>query len=142
MKPSRLVTSGGVRRHTVRGMRKITKAALVGGAAAAAIAATVGMAAPANAYGYTAYNVVEWGGASCITIVQPNIYGGLSSDVVCGGRVTWDQATVSGGRLGSDPVIGNASWVSCAVYVNGSLHDSDFVTNGDGRDANCLRVTW
>jgi len=50
MKPSRLVTSGGgVRRHTVRGMRKITKAALVGGAAAAAIAATEGVAAPANA---------------------------------------------------------------------------------------------
>jgi hypothetical protein len=49
MKPSRLVTCGGVRRHTVRGMRKITKAALVGGAAAAAIAATVGVAAPANA---------------------------------------------------------------------------------------------
>ena len=43
MKPSPLVTSGGVRRHTVRGMRKITKAALVGGAAAAAIAATVGV---------------------------------------------------------------------------------------------------
>jgi hypothetical protein len=49
MNPSRLVTSGGVRRHTVRGMRKITKAALVGGAAAAAIAATVGLASPANA---------------------------------------------------------------------------------------------
>ena len=48
MKPSRLVTSGGVRRHTVRGMRKITKAALVGGAAAAAIAATVGVASPAR----------------------------------------------------------------------------------------------
>ena len=49
MKPSRLVTSGGVRRHTARGMKKITKAALVGGAAAAAIAATVGVAAPAKA---------------------------------------------------------------------------------------------
>ena len=49
MKPSRLVTSGGVRRHTGRGMSKISKAALVGGAAAAAIAATVGVAAPANA---------------------------------------------------------------------------------------------
>ena len=142
MKPSRLVTSGGVRRHTARGMKKITKAALVGGAAAAAIAATVGVAAPANAYGYTAYNVVEWGGAPCITIVQPNIYGTLSSDVVCGGSVGWDQATVSGGRLGSDPIIGNASWVSCEVWVDGRLADSDFVTNGDGRDANCLRVTF
>ena len=36
MTPSRLVTSDGVRRHTVRGMRKITKAALAGGAAALA----------------------------------------------------------------------------------------------------------
>jgi hypothetical protein len=43
MKPSRLVTSGGVRRPTVRGMRKITKAALLGGVAAAAIAATAGI---------------------------------------------------------------------------------------------------
>ena len=49
MKPSPLLTSGGVRRHTARGMKKITKAALVGGAAAAAIAATMGVAAPANA---------------------------------------------------------------------------------------------
>ena len=50
MKPSRLVTSGGVRRPTGRGMKKITKAALMGGAAAAAIAATIGIAAPAQAY--------------------------------------------------------------------------------------------
>ena len=50
MKPSRLVSSGGVRRHTVRGMRKITKAALLVGAVAAAIAATVGVAAPAQAF--------------------------------------------------------------------------------------------
>ena len=50
MKPSRLVTSGGVRRPTARGMKKITKAALLGGAAAAAIATTVGMASPAQAF--------------------------------------------------------------------------------------------
>ena len=53
MKPSRLVTSGGVRHHTGRGMKKITKAALVGGAAAAAIAATVGLASPAQADSYS-----------------------------------------------------------------------------------------
>ncbi len=46
MKPSRLVTSGGVRRHTARGMKKITKAALVG---AAAVAAAVGLAPTASA---------------------------------------------------------------------------------------------
>jgi hypothetical protein len=40
MTPSSLVTSGGVRRHTARGMKKITKAALAGGAAAVALATT------------------------------------------------------------------------------------------------------
>jgi Protein of unknown function (DUF732) len=55
MKPSRLVTSGGARRHTARGRKKITKAALVGGAAAAAIAATVGLASPASAYSDETY---------------------------------------------------------------------------------------
>ena len=49
MKPSRLATSGGARRHTARGMKKITKAAVMGGAAAAAIAATVGIAPAASA---------------------------------------------------------------------------------------------
>ena len=75
MKPSRLVTSGGVRRHTARGMTKITKAALAGGAAAAAIAATMGVAAPANAYGaaqITTY--VSWrsvAGAACWPSTTP-----------------------------------------------------------------------
>ena len=48
MKPSRLVTSGGVRRNTVRGMRKITKAALAGGVASAAIAASLAGCAAAH----------------------------------------------------------------------------------------------
>ncbi len=49
-----------------RVMKKISKAALVGGVAAAAIAATVGVASPAQAhsgYGYAyAHTVVTWGG--------------------------------------------------------------------------------
>ena len=49
MKPSRLVTSAGLRRHAAGGMKKFTKAALLSGAAAAAIAGTLGMASPANA---------------------------------------------------------------------------------------------
>ena len=66
MKPSRLVTSGGVRRPTVRGMRKITKATLAGGAAAV-IAATVGVASPAQAHsGHLVEVDVSWSGTSCI----------------------------------------------------------------------------
>ena len=57
-------------------MRKITKAALVSGAAAAAIAATVGVAAPAQAH-YGAYphritTVVTWvGGDSSLAVDYP-----------------------------------------------------------------------
>ena len=39
-----------MRRHTVRGVTKSTKTALLGGLATAAIAATVGMASPAQAF--------------------------------------------------------------------------------------------
>jgi hypothetical protein len=57
-------------------MRKITKAALVGGAAAAAIAAIVGMASPANAYSY-AHSItteIEWGGSYCIPTWSAGLY--------------------------------------------------------------------
>ncbi|WP_157108615.1 hypothetical protein [Aldersonia kunmingensis] len=49
----------------------------------------------------------------------------------------WDYYT-SGGTIGIDPYIGNATWVSCSLYVDGVLWDSDYVTNGDGYDADCL----
>ena len=69
MKPSRLVTSGGVRHHTGRGMKKITKAALLGGAAAAAIAATVGVAAPAQAYVDESFLICPSGSSGVATSV-------------------------------------------------------------------------
>ena len=147
MKPSRLVTSGGVRRDTARGMRKSTKAALVSGAAAAAIAATVGVAAPANAYpAYGAPNAVTfytyWGGTDCISIEGAQLYNqrATSFHTGCGGGWTWNEVAGPGEIFGGDPIMGSASWASCKVYVNGDLVYSDYATAGDGTDVNCLRT--
>ena len=62
-------------------MKEISKAALVGGAAAAVIAATVGMASPAQAYGSAHIRaIVTWTGGDSILVVD---YPGEGSD---GGR--------------------------------------------------------
>jgi hypothetical protein len=144
MKPSRLVTSGGVRRHTVRGMRKITKAALVGGAAAAAIAATVGMASPANAYSY-AHSVtteITWGGSYCIPTWSAGLYNRYTTgfDTLCGGSRTFTEIARPGEWYGADPDMGNASWVACTTWVDGHLDMSDYASAGNGHEASCLDV--
>ena len=108
MKPSRLVTSGGVRHHTGRGMKTITKAALMGGAAAAAIAATVGVAAPANAYSDETYFLdlqvshgwVIWDPAGhvakarnvCYQLNYANGYQVTSNVYYANGPWSWDTA--------------------------------------------------
>ena len=144
MKPSRLVTFGGVRPHTVRGMRKITKAALVGGAAAAAIAATVGVAAPANAAHYhNVTSVVSWSGVDCIAIEGPSIASNgyrLESGSLCGGTSRANYNIPNGGYAGANPIMGRASWISCATYIDGVLRETDYAAAGDGHDANCLWV--
>ena len=146
MKPSRLVTSGGVRRHTVRGMSKITKAALVGGAAAAAIAATVGVASPAQAYsGYAyAHTVVTWGGTNCIehsgaSNGNPYVLG-YGHTCMYSHAAAWDEARSSGQLIGVDPIMGNADWISCTITVDGRFSYSDYASRGDGTDVNCLRT--
>ena len=141
MKPSRLVTSGGVRRHTGRGMRKISKAALVGGAAAAAIAATVGVAAPANAHYHNVTSIVTWRGADCIAIEGPSISSngyGLGTASFCGGSSSASYNIPVGGLAGANPIMGHASWITCATYIDGVLKETDYAYAGDGHDANCL----
>ena len=97
MKPSRLVTSGGVRHHTGRGMKKITKAALVRTAAAlavagAALAATTGIAHADS--GAPSVTYVHWVGADCIAVAtaasDPTL---ATTRSVCGGMWRWSRAT-------------------------------------------------
>jgi len=124
-------------------MKKLSKAVLVGGVAAAALAATVGVAAPANArsWHYTK-TMVQWGGSSCINVQEANVYG---YSTYCGFGNAWElnETPYVGQNLGLDPIMGNASWISCQVYVDGRLDYSDFASAGDGTDVNCTRsMLW
>ena len=110
MKPSRPVTFGGVRRRTFRGMRKITKAALLGGAAAAAIAATVGMASPASASEASFENAVYY----------ETGYSG--SDIVDLGYVTCDAIT--GARNANMPPAGTMGAL-VGIYLDSGFSSSD-----------------
>ena len=138
MKPSRLVTSGGVRRHTVRGRKKITKAALATGAAAAVIAASVGVAAPADARAANIMTVVTWvGGDSWLEVDYPGEGVVLEGSPAKVARDHW--TAYSGARIGADPIMGDADYISCTLYVNGYPEVFDSAYAGDGHDANCVR---
>jgi hypothetical protein len=139
MKPSRLVTSGGARRHTARGRKKITKAALVGGAAAAAIAATVGVAAPANARTAEITTVVSWvGGDSVLAVDYPGE--GVVLERSYSKTATDHWYAYSGAQIGADPIMRDANFISCQLYVNGRLDYSDYGYAGDGHDVTCVRT--
>ena len=105
-------------------MKKISKAALVGGVAAAAIAATVGVAAPANARVATITTVVTWvGGDSWLAVDYPGegvVMEGSSTKVV-----TDHWTAYSGDRIGADPIMGDADYIACSLYVNGEPEYSD-----------------
>lgn len=45
-----------------------------------------------------------------------------------------------GNLAGVDPVMGNAAWVSCEMFLNGSSYMGDAALSGDGSDASCLSV--
>jgi hypothetical protein len=45
-----------------------------------------------------------------------------------------------GELYGADPIIGQNSYVSCTVWVDGVQVLSDQATAGDGHDCSCLRV--
>ena len=45
----------------------------------------------------------------------------------------------SGQRIGADPIIGDADYIYCEVYINGRFAYSDSAYAGDGTDANCVR---
>ena len=123
-------------------MRKITKAALVSGAAAAAIAATVGVAAPAQAH-YGAYphritTVVTWvGGDSWLSVDYPGEGIVLERSPAKSAIDHW--IAYPGDRIGADPIMGDADFISCTLYVDGQYAYSDSAAAGDNTDANCVR---
>ena len=113
------------------------KKAIAGALGAAAVAAAVSLAPSANAYGYYVYHTstrVQWSGAECIdmTSVYTTGYG-------CGGSWVLDESVPTGADFGVDPIMGNASWISCQVIVDGVVAYTDYASAGDGTDVNCLR---
>src|SRR4029077_341768 len=98
--------------------------------AAAGIATAVGMASPAQASGwhYTK-TMVQWGGSSCINVQEANAYG---YSTYCGYGNAWElnERPYSGQSLGLDPIMGNASWIACQVYVDGRLDYADYASAG------------
>ena len=122
-------------------MKKITKAALVGGAAAVALAATVGVAAPANAYSSEVQitTVVRWvGGNSWLSVDYPGEGIVLEGSPTKVATDVW--YAISGARIGADPIMGDADWIGCELYINGRLAYSDSAFAGDNTDANCVRI--
>ena len=136
MKPSRLVTPAACDVTPFVASKKITKAALAGGAAALAVAGAVGVAAPAQAGTAHITTVVTWTGPdNWLEITYPNgnwiQYGHFAA--------TQDYAS-SGQLVGVDPIMGNADRITCSLFVNNQLVVSDSANAGDGTDANCLRT--
>ena len=126
-------------------MKKISKAALVGGVAAAAIAATVGVASPAQAaaHRHNVTSIVNWGGVDCIAVEGPSIASNghtLGTASICGGSSSANYNIPAGGFAGANPIMGHAYWISCAIYIDGVLKETDYASAGDGHDANCLWV--
>ncbi|MFV8245496.1 excalibur calcium-binding domain-containing protein [Mycolicibacterium peregrinum] len=84
--------------------------------------------------GYT--TVVTWTGANCIDITAPSgAAGTLQTASHCGGRAQLVSSGVGDQMVGADPVIGDASSLTCEI-LDGRLMDSG--TSGDGHDVNCL----
>lgn len=120
-------------------MRKSIKATIAGTIAATAIVGTIAAASPAEAsYWRYATTTVQWGGSSCINVQAANEYG---LRTLCGYGNSWDldERPYVGQGFGMDPIMGNASWVACYVYLDGQLVYSDSAYAGDGHDANCNR---
>lgn len=89
--------------------------------------------------GITVMTTVTWSGTDCIPIRTVNgqsdlcdIYQRPASEAVV------EHGKAIGDLVGVDPIMGHADWVSCDVYLNGSLYFRDYARAGDGSDVNCL----
>lgn len=86
--------------------------------------------------------VIFWTGAPCIDVEGPQIANKyqLTTNTICwptheGGYIAY-QAEHE--YIGANPIMGNATSISCQVYVDDMLVKSSIATKGDGTDVNCL----
>lgn len=110
-------------------------------ASSVAVSAQTAEAQPTIIPGITVMTIVKWSGTDCImartasgqrdlcnTVAQPR-----SEAVV-------EHGMAVGDLIGVDPAMGRAAWVSCEVYLNGSLYINDVALAGDGSGVTCITV--
>jgi hypothetical protein len=109
----------------------------------AAALASVIVAFPARAvvrYSTWSYSV-DWYGWPTLLVTEfagPYSYLTLARD----GAVTGSGRAPSGVALGVDPHVqeSDAAWVSCKLFINDVLVDSDYAAYGDGTEVICMGV--
>lgn len=92
----------------------------------------------------TATTRLQWSGSPCINILSARRDDRTQTgeDRICSDDGTWrytEQAR-SGQLIGGDPIMGDAEWISCQLYLGDRLEYSDRAEAGDGTDVNCLRT--
>ena len=121
-------------------MKKLIAAAGLG---AALVGGVLANASPAQAHSEYRVEVdVSWSGTSCVNYhgrSESNHYR-TASGFQCAGSQSlfWTYYSSPGETIGIDPEMGNNSFVSCALYINGRFVASDSAYAGDGHEATCL----
>jgi hypothetical protein len=100
------------------------------------------MAAAAPVHHVMTY--LNWSGSNCIDIRRANQSdpSQIETIPVCTSTGQWfyPEERVSGQFYGADPMMGQATEITCNVKVDGTLVSSSYAAAGDGHDANCLLV--
>ena len=116
---------------------------IVVGSGMAAVAVTVGLAAPAHAATSRIVSEVYWSGPACIPVTSPHYPDGRYTQIsmICGGHSTATYSAFPGEYIGADPMPNDATvTLGCSLYVDGNLTYQDYARDGDHHDVNCLRV--
>ena len=87
---------------------------------------------------------LQWGGTRCIVVASASTYNQYTLVIspICSPNGTWrfSETAQSGMFIGDDPDMGDASWLSCQIFVNGVLAESNYARAGDGNEVNCIRT--
>ncbi len=117
------------------------KRALAGLMGAAAIAAAVPLAAPAQAApGAWITSIVYWTGPDCIPVrYSKGFY--IDTDMICGRYSERHYFALPGQYVGADPMpFDTTTTLGCSLLINGVPDNTDYAPAGDRHNVNCLRV--
>lgn len=131
--------SGAMQQHV---MRIVSIAVCLGATVALSIVTPTPNAAAR--YGHEVQTHIEWTGPQnfiefnwpLLTDHKQVVRGKVSGN----NQVNLVQQAVPGDYFGADPIIGDNSYISCTVTVDGREALRDAAYRGDGHDCNCLRI--